>query len=62
MSAAEHLFERALALVQSPSIRAWAASERNRAVWIQIAEKYIPRHDAEHWLCADIVGTAIGLF
>jgi hypothetical protein len=62
VSSAEHLFERALALVQSPGIRAWAASERTRAIWIQIAEKYIPRRDAEHWLCVDIVGTAIGLF
>jgi hypothetical protein len=33
------LFEQALALVESKSIRAWASTAHNRPVWLRIAER-----------------------
>lgn len=59
---AEELLAAAVKLVESASIRDWVQTDHNRPLWLKIAEKYLGKNDAEHLLCADIVGTAIGLF
>jgi hypothetical protein len=61
---AEQLFEQALTKVESSTIRIWANSERNRPLWIKMAEAAIVKHNGEpdvSIFAALIVAQAIGL-
>lgn len=59
---AEALFEAALERVESKSIRAWATSQHNRPIWLDIAKRYVGKDEAEIRLATDITATAIGLW
>lgn len=62
-SKAEKLFETALSLVDSGSIRAWAQSEHNRPIFIKLAQNMLNNgpDGAHHKLATLIVSNAIGL-
>lgn len=59
---AEELFAAALKRVESASIREWAQTDNNRPIFLKVAKEHLGKKDAEHLMCAAIVGTAIGLF
>lgn len=63
MTQAKAFFLKALARVESKSIRAWAMNDHNLPIWVQITkgwlEKEGPSEDAEYRLCAFIVAKAI---
>ena len=60
----EELFEAALPIVESAGIRKWATSERNRPIWVKIAQKAVdhqgPSSD-KHMFAAYIVIVAMGM-
>lgn len=64
---AKELFAQALERIEGPSIRAWAESEHNRLLWLQIAESAIAKAKARDtepdvWrFAAYIQVTALGL-
>ncbi len=62
-SKAEQLFETALSLVDSGSIRAWAQSEHNRPIFVKLAQCVLDKgpDGAHHKLAVLIVSNAIGL-
>lgn len=54
--------DRALTRVESASIRAWANSPHNRAIWIQIAAANIAAGSLDPVrLATDIVASALGM-
>lgn len=60
----EILFTRALLQVESASIRAWAQTDRNRPLWLEMASGHLEKypHNPDPSLFAGlIVATAIGL-
>jgi hypothetical protein len=59
----EELLEQALEQVESKSIRTWAQSDRNRPIWIKLAEGALEKNPCcdVHGFAAYIVATAIGL-
>jgi len=63
----ETLLTDALALVESQSVRAWATTEHNRPIFVQLAAGAIQsagvsgRDPNVHTFAAYIVATAIGL-
>jgi hypothetical protein len=56
---AEYL-DRALALVESRSIRAWANEPRNRKLWLKEAKRLLDRGETVLTLSTYIVVTAMG--
>jgi hypothetical protein len=60
----EELLARAIAHVESTSIRTWASSAQNRPVFARLAQVAIDKRGPsanEHMFAAYIVATAIGL-
>ena len=61
---AEHLFQEALKLVESSSIRSWATTEHNRPIFVQLADKVVAKNGPTSNptnFATYIVATAIGL-
>jgi hypothetical protein len=58
---AEDLFSAALTKIESDSIRAWAAGERNRPIWLRLASAYTDKPDGATRLATLILSEAIGL-
>lgn len=62
MNESKQLLDKALALVESESIRKWAQSEHNMPIWLEICENSIGNHKADPRLLAIyIVTEAMGL-
>jgi hypothetical protein len=58
---ATEFFEASLAKVESKSIREWATSERNRPIWIDIAQQALDNGKSDtDGFAAYIVVTAMG--
>ena len=62
---AKKFLSEALKHVESKSIRAWATSERNFPIWIEITKSWLerggPSEETRMRLTIDIVSQAIGL-
>jgi hypothetical protein len=62
---ARKFFREALMHVESKSIRAWASSEHNLPIWIEITKSWLTKHgqseETRMRLTIDIVSQAIGL-
>jgi len=64
LSTGETLLAAALEHVESASIRAWAMTEHNRPLFLQLAQKALDKSGPSadpHLFAAYIVATAIGL-